>query len=347
MGVAHDDRSLDALPDDLDVAPSRRRRKARDRAPLDPTARGVRSVKRFLSLGVLGVVVMLGGLVWDAVIHLGDPVSAHEESGPLDLSNPSHGVLVLGGMLVVGSLTGAWVRARTLLPSRRRPARTAFVAVSALALTGASVVWIARADDGAPQLLPEDPEAAEIHAHGVVNSHDDGPCEPSRAERLGAQRLIADTEAGTARFQDSAVAIAEGYVPGLAADTSDHWLDPLLMGDNSALDPYNPEALIYTQTAAGPVLTGVTYIMNVPGEFGPEVGGCLTRWHVHANLCFSPTTGALVGELRPDDTCPPGGVRHIPPPALHVWLVDIPDGRFAAEIDHDELLEAVQTSTGS
>lgn len=301
-------------------------------------------VMRFLTLGVVGIVMMLGGLVWDAVIHIQDPLAAHEESGPLDLSNPSHIVLGAGGMLVIGSIAGATVSARSELVSRRRPALAAVAGVAALGLVSVSALWIQGADDNLPQLEPVDAEAAEIHSHGVVNSHADEVCEPSRADRLGAQRLLSDTETGVARFRDPQVALAEGYVPGHASDTSDHWLNPHLMNDDNALDPYRPEALVYTQTAAGPVLTGVVFIMNVAGEFGPEVGGCLTRWHVHANLCFSPLDQSVVGELRPDGSCPPAGVRYIPPPALHVWLVDLPDGRFAAEINHEELLAALGQS---
>lgn len=83
------------------------------------------------------------------------------------------------------------------------------------------------------------------------------------------------------------------------------------------------------------------YVMNVPGQFGPEVGGCLTRWHTHTNACLSSTTFQLAAELQPGQTCPEGTFHYIPPPALHVWLVDVPGGRFAFEVEPEYLLKAV------
>lgn len=299
------------------------------------------AVIRFLWIGALGAVVGVGALVWDAAIHIADPLARHEEAGLWDLSNPSHLVALGGGGLLVASVVGALVRARALLPRRPRPIRTALAVLLAGGLVATGVIALQRADDDLPQLLPEDARAAELHSSGIVSSHADGPCEPTRADRRGAMQLIGDTARGTARFADYQVALAEGYVPGLAASKTDHWLKPTLMGDGKTLDPSNPEALIYTATSRGFVLTGVTYIMSVAGEFGPEVGGCLTRWHVHANLCFSPVTQAVVGELRPDNTCPSGSTRYVPPPLLHVWFVDLPDGRFAAELDHDALVAIV------
>jgi hypothetical protein len=87
-------------------------------------------------------------------------------------------------------------------------------------------------------------------------------------------------------------------------------------------------------------LIGVMYLTNHPGEFGPEVGGCLTRWHVHTNVCWSVTTLQPVRELEPGETCGTDTFLYIPPPALHVWLADVPGGRFAAEVEADALLRA-------
>lgn len=302
---------------------------------------GLRSVVRFLQVALLGLATVAGGLVWDGIVHLRDPLAAHDESGPFDMSSPVHVLMAAGGLLLAGGVTGATVRARSLVRRRRRSVLATIVLLLALAAGAtASTVALQRADDGLPKLLPDGPYS-DAHPTGMVSSHADEPCRPSQRDRIGAQKLIADTKAGTTRFADPLVAKAEGYIPGLAADKSDHWLNPWVANDGKALNTTKPEALIYTQTPHGPVLTGVTYIMSVAGEFGPELGGCLTRWHVHANLCFSPTTQALVGELRSDGTCPPGGVRYVPPPALHVWFYDIPGGRFAPEIDHEALLKAV------
>lgn len=312
--------------------------------PPPPDSAGLRAVVRFLKVGILGVVLMFAGIVWDAVSHLSDPVGTHRETGLFDWSNPSHLVLSLGGALVVGAVVGAMVRARALVKRDRRPLPTAVLLSVVATLVVGSAVLVARADDGAPQLLPSDQAASEAHGVGMVSSHAAGPCRPSRADRVGAERLIRDTQAGAVRFTDPSVARAEGYVPGLLADKSDHWLNPWYQHDGDALDATKPEVLIYTTTPTGIVLTGAMYLMNVAGEFGPELGGCLTRWHVHANLCFSTVTQALAGEVNPDGTCAPGTARFVPPPALHVFFYDIPDGRFAPEINHEQLLAAVTKS---
>src|SRR5437764_674511 len=115
---------------------------------------------------------------------------------------------------------------------------------------------------------------------------------------------------------------------------TEHYANVAYTQDGRVLDPNRPEALMYTPTSKGMVLVGVMYMMNVPGEFGPEPGGCLTRWHVHANVCFSAATFAPTSQLdEPGETCPGGEFRYIPPPALHVWFVDVPGGRFAPEVD--------------
>jgi hypothetical protein len=98
---------------------------------------------------------------------------------------------------------------------------------------------------------------------------------------------------------------------------------------------------MYTPTAKGMVLVGVMYLMNVPGEFGPEPGGCLTRWHVHANVCFNAAFQAVSELQAPGEACPDGAFRYVPPPALHVWFLDVPGGRFAPEVDAKFLAKAV------
>jgi hypothetical protein len=297
---------------------------------------------RFLGVGMAGLAMVLIGLGWDAAIHARDPDAVHEEDGPFDPSNPAHLVMLVGGALVVGGLTGATVRARAAGAggARLTPFGRAVFLTSAAGLIAAATVSLTRPQDPGPQLLPA-PGAPDEHGIGIIHSHPDQPCRPTAAQRRAARKLIEDTQAATLRLATPAAAEAEGYLARPEPTESDHWLNPWYMNDGKVLDPTRPEALVYTRTPAGPVLTGAMFIMNVAGEFGPEVGGCLTRWHVHANLCFSPLTQEVVGELSPERTCPAGSVRYIPPPALHVWFVDVPGGRFAPEIDHDALAQAL------
>ena len=59
----------------------------------------------FLGLGFVGVVLLLTGLAWDAVVHANDPSLAGRE-GIFTLSNPGHVFLGVGIGLVLVSLIG-------------------------------------------------------------------------------------------------------------------------------------------------------------------------------------------------------------------------------------------------
>jgi len=69
--------------------------------------------------------------------------------------------------------------------------------------------------------------------------------------------------------------------------------------------------------------------MNRAGEPGRAVGGCLTHWHVHHNLCSSdPANGMITGVRTRQGRCPPGQVAWAAPPMMHTWVIDIPGGPF-------------------
>ncbi|MDP9441680.1 MAG: hypothetical protein M3P34_05810, partial [Actinomycetota bacterium] len=131
-----------------------------------------------------------------------------------------------------------------------------------------------------------------------------------------------------------AAATSEGYRPVTPPSWSTvHYVNPAYLQDGSVLDPARPEALIYANTRRGPVLAAGMYLMNQPGEAGPEIGGCLTKWHTHTDLCFSPETLQVVRFVSADGTCTPGSIPYVPPDMMHVWVVDVPGGPFAHEVD--------------
>ncbi len=295
----------------------------------------------FLVAGMVGVGLLLAGLVWDAYVHARNPEVVHEEGALFTLSSLSHVLLLLGGGLAVGSLTSA--TAQTLF-ARQRP-RTA-IAVAAATLVAAAgsagaLHWLSpdtRPPVASGPLAPAPGE--DTHRIGIVNSHADGECRPTKREYAAAQKLLTDTQKGTAKYASLQAALDEGYVAPATPAVVDHYRNDRHIQDGKVLDPSRPESLMYALTERGPVLVGAMFITNVPGEFGPEPGGCLTRWHVHTNLCF--TMGwASFHEMPPEGACPAGTFRWIPPPALHVWFVDVPGGRFAADVDNAHVLRAV------
>jgi hypothetical protein len=65
----------------------------------------------------------------------------------------------------------------------------------------------------------------------------------------------------------------------------------------------------------------------------PDVGGALTQWHIHDNLCFTNEPGQwkVRGLTNPDGTCtPPLVANPVRAPMIHVWIVPQRCGPFAA-----------------
>ena len=204
-----------------------------------------------------------------------------------------------------------------------RRAAAGLVAVLALAMAvgGAGGRQQPGATAGAP--TPAAP-AAERHAgqdhHADGAGDGDGDATPTAAEQAAAERLVRDTAAGAARFADVAVAEAAGYVQltpfwfgGIRAT---HFIGVPAVGHDRVLDPNLPEGLLYLKAADGRlVLLGAMFL--APVGAWPRVGGPLTEWHLHPELCAA--RGAIVPVLA-SGRCPAGS-RDIPLEMMHVWLV--------------------------
>jgi hypothetical protein len=64
----------------------------------------------------------------------------------------------------------------------------------------------------------------------------------------------------------------------------------------------------------------------------PDVGGALTQWHVHRDLCLTddPEQKVVAGLTSVDGACRPGTTKAGDTPMLHVWIVPNQCGPFAA-----------------
>src|SRR6266550_5241889 len=152
-------------------------------------------------------------------------------------------------------------------------------------------------------------------------------------QRDGAARLLSETRASIAQYQDPAAAIAAGFKPGpvSSADPLRHFVNPA--NAKSILDTSHPQALVYAQTNHGLRLIGAMYQMPRAGQWGPDPGGPLTQWHQHEGICFSPF-GFEFSFETPFWTCPVGSAGVTTPPMLHVWIIDNgKEGPFAADLD--------------
>jgi hypothetical protein len=174
------------------------------------------------------------------------------------------------------------------------------------------------------------PDALHAHAGALLQPV---ATSATAAQRAAAARLLSDTRASIARYEDPAAAIAAGFQPGAVSSA-----DPLRHFENKAnakavLDPTHPQALVYAQTKHGLQLIGAMYQMPRAGQWGPDPGGPLTQWHQHEGICFSPF-GFEFSFETPFWTCPVGSTSITTPPMLHVWIIDNgKEGPFAADLD--------------
>lgn len=295
------------------------------------------SVKRlsaFLVTGVVGVAALLVGLALDAYLHAKDPTLAHRE-GIFSLTNPGHVLLGAGIALVVVGLIGA---SYVSLPFGIWARRGFLVGALALIVLSSDFAgWAATVQSSALNAAgtSADHGHAAAPAGGVTG-----------AQLAAALKLIDDTKAVVEKYKDQKVAIQAGYRP-MEAEGLDimHYVNAAYFSDADVLRPDHVQSVIYYNSPHGPVLIGAMYIMPRLGMPGPQIGGSLTVWHHHDNLCFDRTTGVIVAFAHDassvssdkSGTCPRGSSNRSTPEMLHVWIIDNPGGPFNSDMAPDVL----------
>src|SRR2546427_8082375 len=248
----------------------------------------MRRTAAFLSTGLLGVAALLGGLALDSCLHARDPELAHRE-GLFALGNPGHALLGIGiGLVVVGVVGaaytalpfGVWVR-RGLLAG----------ALAMIVVSGDIAGWAASIERSTPAAGNR---AGPAHVGAAASR------QPTAAELEAATKLIVETRAAVGKYADMKAALAAGYIPMEPTDFQIvHFVNPGYMVDADILDPNHVQSLIYYNGKDGTRLIGAMYIMPRRGLDGPQVGGPLTVWHQHSNLCFDNTTGMAGAVAHP------------------------------------------------
>lgn len=232
------------------------------------------------------------------------------------------------GLLAVGAAFVWW---RRVAGARSGGVRPAGFALPALAVAVLAVPALAVG-------------STHTHAHDHAVARPFDPTRPvdlggtpgvSQKQQRRAEDLVRSTLADLPRFADPAVARAEGWQSiGDGLSGFEHYIKWSLIDDGTFLDPTAPESLVYQVTPTGRTLVSAMFIMppTYTLETVPDVGGALTQWHLHDDLCFTPLgpKGArVVGLTRADGSCA-FGQKFMPAPMLHVWITPNACGPFAA-----------------
>ena len=155
-------------------------------------------------------------------------------------------------------------------------------------------------------------------------------------QQAAAENLIAITLLRLPKYADPAVAEADGFRTIRDGATGhEHYINWSYIDDEHVLDPDRPESLVYEpQPDGSKKLVSAMFMLSTGTTLDdvPELGGPLTQWHIHDDLCFvdDPEAPWVAGLTNPDGTCNPPLVKFAPVPMIHVWIVPHPCGPFAA-----------------
>ncbi len=152
-------------------------------------------------------------------------------------------------------------------------------------------------------------------------------------QQARAENLIAITLVRLPKYSDYHVAERDGFVSiGDAVTGDEHFVKQAYFNDGRILNPDYPESLVYKPHPDGTkTLAAAMYMLPPDTKWSeiPDVGGPLTQWHIHDNLCFTPDA-KVAGLTNPDGTCTPPLVKVVNSPMIHVWIMKHPCGPFAA-----------------
>ena len=157
----------------------------------------------------------------------------------------------------------------------------------------------------------------------------------SPAQLQRAETLLKTTIVDLKRFRTPEQAYAAGYRSiGDRLTGDEHYTNWSYVNDDHILDPTRPESVVYEVRNGKQVAVAAMYALPFGSTFRdvPDVGGSLTQWHVHRDLCLTdnPQQRLVAGLTSLDGGCPKGTTKAGNTPMLHVWNVPNPCGPFAA-----------------
>ncbi|MGE0879364.1 MAG: hypothetical protein AB7L13_16945 [Acidimicrobiia bacterium] len=306
-------------------------------------------------LGAGASLAVIAGWAFSRTIGIGfvSGLDAPEHVGLADLTASVMELITAGGLLVL------W-RARH--PGSTAPSARSFAGLSSLMVVAVGAMGVPAVVSAAREVHHDG--ASHTHDGAAVastsldgHSHDSSatgvaattavavPFDPSKPVDLGgvpgvtpdeqkrAEKLLSETLAVLPRWADVSVAQSEGWVSiGDGRTGTEHFINVKLMADGRILDARYPESLVYAVAADGSRTLEAAMYMLEPGatlETAPNIGGLLTQWHVHDNLCFSAGANPRIVGLSSNGECRVG-VKGGSVPMIHVWIKPNKCGPFAS-----------------
>lgn len=151
-------------------------------------------------------------------------------------------------------------------------------------------------------------------------------------QQARAENLLASTVLRLPQWSDPKYAESKGYRSiGDGGLGEEHYVNQTFITNDTILDPDEPESLVYDTTVKPKKLVAAMYMLT-PGSGlanAPDIGGALTQWHIHNNLCFN-TAGRIAGLTGGDGGCVAPLVKGPETPMIHVWIEPHPCGPFSA-----------------
>ena len=235
-------------------------------------------------------------------------------------------IMAVTGLMAVAA--GAIVVANTdTSPSSTSPPATNDV-------QGGEAQSVVVGPDGAASLTQAAPAVATKPYDATLPVDLSGVPGVTTDEQARAENLATITLQRLPQWADPATAEAAGFRSiGDGLTGFEHYINWSYIDDGTTLDPDRPESLVYRVHDGTKTLEAAMYMLP-PGstlDTVPDVGGPLTQWHIHDNLCFSndPVAPHVVG-LTVNGTCFAHTVKLDPVPMIHVWIVPEACGPFSA-----------------
>jgi len=328
----------------------------------------VRPNRGVLAVGAIGNGLIVAGWVLTRTSGIG-VLDGFEESESVGFTDAV--TTGLEAAIVVGAALLARSPESRLLPTTLRPIGLALtaVAVAAVGVPAAAQAGSAHGHEGSE-------EAAAVHIHGegegegetvdhsahsaeehaehadhaafpILQVTDEGRLiggDPNATpeQRAAAEKLLQDTRNGFWQWTDQQKVHAAGFrTIGDSPTGTEHLVNWNWINDDVVLDPDFPESLVYDVMPDGTKRLAAAMFMapaGTPDSEIPDVGGTLTQWHIHNNLCYSPERMVdgfpqrfVIGLTDAKGTCFQGEALGPPhAPMLHVWLREHECGPFSS-----------------